>query len=128
MSCMYQSNIVSYARTKLLSMWPNVEALTIHSPGMPITVCISQTLNPLLVRLKTHQWCQANSSISSTCMFVSSRLGWPFPRPMITFLWFLSLTLLLYRRPSVSFFRDRALARILLRGKEEGKTVLHSVI
>ena len=31
MSCIYHANIVSYALTKLPSMFPNVEALTIHS-------------------------------------------------------------------------------------------------
>jgi len=31
MSCIYHANVVSYALTKLPSMFPNVEALTIHS-------------------------------------------------------------------------------------------------
>lgn len=32
-TCIYQSNVVSSARTKFLSLWPNVEALTVHSPS-----------------------------------------------------------------------------------------------
>jgi len=83
MSCIYHANVVSYALTKLPSMFPNVEALTIHSFDEVQSETFDDydhwyaynctwniiTLRHLLCRLTTHQWCQTNSSISSTCLF-----------------------------------------------------------
>ena len=83
-------NVVYISRERCLlcsyqasSMFPNVEALTIHSFDEVQSETFDDydhwyaynctwniiTLRHLLCRLTTHQWCQTNSSISSTCLF-----------------------------------------------------------